>query len=183
MREQLPFEGDTFIPLEIIKLRDRFNLKNCIETGTEYGTTTKEFCKIFDSVITIEASEENYVTASSILAYTQAACYKGMSEDVLKEINLRDNTFFYLDAHGNGICPLKKELEVIASKKLKNICVAIHDFKVPGKDFGFDTYDFELCYEEIEPYLKLIYPAGFDYHYNSEANGARQGIIYIYPKQ
>lgn len=186
-----PFEGDTYIKDEIIALKDKFGLKYCVETGTQYGSTTLELCNIFDCVLTIEADQKYYNEAMKKFNNISQVCklniriVKGESQDVLKKLVLPYNMFYYLDAHGCevGGCPLKKELEAIASKGHKNVCIAIHDFKVPGKGFGFDAYDFVLCYEEIEPYLKNIYAAGFDYHYNDKADGAERGIIYIYPKK
>jgi hypothetical protein len=180
-----PFEGDTYIKGELIKLRDKFDLKNCVETGTQYGVTSLELRSIFKgSVVTIEADENYYREAASKLLGEKIVPLFGMSEVVLKSTRLPDDILYYLDAHGCeiGACPLKKELEIIASKKHLNVCIAIHDFKNPNHpEFGYDTYDYELYYEEIEPYLKKIYPDGFEYYYNSEADGARRGIIFIYP--
>lgn len=180
-----PFEGDTYIKGELIKLRDRFWLKNCIETGSQYGSTTLELSSIFKNVVTIEADEYYYTTAKERLKGLKVFLLLGKSESWLKLITPKDNILYYLDAHGCEIggCPLKLELEIIASKNHKNVCIAIHDFKVPGKDFGYDTYDYEICYDEVEPYIKKIYPNGFDYHYNEEADGARRGIAYFYPQK
>jgi hypothetical protein len=187
-----PFEGDTYIKDEIIVLKNKFGLKYCVETGTQYGSTTLELHDKFDCIVTIEGDQWYYNEAmkrfkdiTTGASRQNIRAIKGMSQDVLRMLPLPDNIFYYLDAHGCEIggCPLKKELEVIATKNHTNVCIAIHDFKVPGKDFGYDTYDFELCYEEIEPYLKMIYPNGFDYHYNDLADGATRGIIYIYPKK
>jgi hypothetical protein len=180
------FEGDTFIKEELIKLRDKFGLTSCIETGTQYGSTTIELHSIFETVTTIEADEDCFFKAQGRLLGLKVEMYLGVSELVLRKIKIPDNVLYYLDAHGGepGGCPLKEELEIIASKNHKNVCIAIHDFKNPNHpEFGFDTFDYELCYEEIEPYLKKIYRDGFGYHYNEEADGARQGIFYGYPKQ
>jgi hypothetical protein len=180
---QVPFEGDTFIGLEILKLRDKFKLKNCIETGTQFGSTTNSLCEIFDKVISIEADPKYLAIAVQKVKHDNVTFVEAKSEIALKDINA-DNVLYFLDAHGCNVggCPLKKELEIIASKNYKNACIVIHDFKVPEKDFGFDVYDYELCFEEIESYLKEIYKNGFDYHYNEEADGAKRGIIYIYPR-
>lgn len=180
-----PFEGDTYIKNEIIALRDKFWLKWCVETGCQYGSTTLELSEIFYSVATIEADEKYFDDANERFKGLNIQAYYGLSQNVLKFLELPDDIFYYLDAHGCEIggCPLKEELKAIAGKENKNVCIAIHDFKVPGKDFGYDTYDYELCYEEIEPYLKMIYPNGFDYHYNEFADGARRGIIFVYSKK
>lgn len=184
MNGQLPFEGDSFIPQEILKLKERFNLKTCVETGTQYGATTKALCEIFDKVITVEADKKYFDTAQENLGGYGVRMWLGKSQDVLGGID-EDNALYYLDAHGCEIggCPLKEELFILHLKKHSNICIAIHDFKVPGKDFGFDVYDYELCFEEIKDLLPAIYPNGYDYHYNTQADGAYRGIIYIYPKQ
>lgn len=181
-----PFEGDTYIKNEIIALRDKFGLKWCVETGTQYGSTTLELYDVFKNITTIEADEKYWYEANKRFEGLGFRAWLGESQYLLNSIiHLPDNIFYYLDAHGCEIggCPLKEELKAIADKNHKNVCIAIHDFKVPGKDFGYDTYDYELCYEEIEPYLKNIYPNGYDYHYNESANGATRGIIYIYPKK
>jgi hypothetical protein len=180
-----PFEGDTYIKNEIIVLKDKFGLEYCVETGTQYGSTTLELYDIFKSVTTFEADVKYYHEAKKRFYGLYIGAYLGLSHDLIRGLILPDNVFYYLDAHGCEIggCPLKEELEDIAAKNYDNVCIAIHDFKVPGKDFGFDTYDYELSFEEIEPYLKNIYPAGFDYHYNEQADGAARGIIYIYPKK
>lgn len=180
------FEGDTYIKEELIKLRDKFGLKLCVETGTQYGSTTLELDRIFKSVVTIEADKSLCEVAVQRFEHTDILLLCGLSDKILQIFKFKDNILYYLDAHGGktGGCPLKEELILITINNHKNVCIAIHDFKVPGKDFGFDTFDdFELRYEEIEPYLKMIYEDRFDYHYNTEANGARQGIIFIYPKK
>lgn len=182
MIDQKPFEGDTFIYDELLKLKKQFNLINCVETGTQYGTTTKELWKIFEKVNTIEVDEKYFELAKENLKGFDVGMWLGNSKTIVGQFGL-ERCLFYLDAHGCevGGCPLKEELETIASMNISLVCIAIHDFKVPGKDFGFDTYDYELCFEEIEPYLNKIYKDGFDYHYNQEADGAKRGVIYIYP--
>jgi hypothetical protein len=181
MNGQIAFEGDTYIGLEIMKLKDKFNLKNCIETGTQYGATTNVLAEIFNNVTTIEGDASHFVIAKERVKKKNVVFIHGLSEKALKDVNF-DDVLYYLDAHGCEIggCPLKKELEIIAGKSHKNKAIAIHDFKVPGKDFGFDSYDYDLCFEEIESYLINIFPKGFKYHYNEEADGAKRGIIYIY---
>lgn len=183
MNGQIAFEGDTYIGSELIKLRDRFKIKYCVETGTQYGASTKALSGIFDNVISIEADPVFFSMAGENIKDENVVLIEGMSEEVLNLIE-PDNVLYYLDAHGCNIggCPLKKELTIISGKKHKNVSIAIHDFKVPDKDFGFDSYDFDLSFEEIEAYLNFIYPKGFNYHYNEEADGAKRGIIYIYSK-
>lgn len=180
MGGQLPFEGDTFILGEIIKLRDRLGLTSCVETGTQYGATTKALAEVFKHVMTIEADSNLAIEATKQLAPLGIYVRHARSEKALPT-HLFNDCLYYLDAHGCEIggCPLKEELAILADANLSNIAIAIHDFQVPGKDFGFDTYDYPLTMSEIEPLLKRIFknPA---YHYNTEANGAYRGIVFVY---
>jgi hypothetical protein len=183
MNGQLPFEGDTFIPVEILKLKDRFNLTNFIETGTQYGNTARWLGENFPTGITIEA-DKNFFNLGHSPFNCNITYLNYASQDILPKLEI-GNTLMYLDAHGCEIggCALKDELKIISERSPANTCIVIHDFKVPDHpELGYDTYDYELCYEEIEPYLKEIYPDGFQYHYNSDANGAMRGCIFIYPK-
>lgn len=174
-----PFEGDTFIPTELKKLRDRLRLKWCVETGTQYGSTTAELAKIFQYVDTVEADHDFSDIAVQRMP-RNASLHRGLSQHVLPDL-IENDTLYYLDAHGCAVggCPLKKELEAIARAQPRNIAIAIHDFQVPGTDFGFDTYDYPLEWSEIAPIVARIFRKPHHY-YNSEADGARRGIIYIH---
>lgn len=174
-----PSEGDTYIAGELIKLRDRLGLTHCVETGTQYGSTTVALAGIFDWVDSVEADEEYRRVAAGRLP-TNATLHAGFSQEVLPRL-VRGDTLYYLDAHGCevGGCPLKLELEVIAWERPKNIAIVIHDFKVPGKDFGYDTYDYPLEWSEIESIVKRIFAQPVHY-YNVQADGARRGVIFIH---
>jgi hypothetical protein len=136
---------------------------------------------MFDSVITIEAdSNFQFIAKTRLESRDNVGLILGMSQEVLDKV-AKSNSLYYLDAHGCevGGCPLKLELQILADAKVKNIVIAIHDFRVPNKDFGFDEYDFPLSIEEIEPLLHKVFKKP-TWHYNTEANGAHRGIIYIY---
>ena len=182
---QEPFEGDTFIPIEILKLKEKFSIQNVLETGSQYGSSLQWFDNNFDISIGCEPNKDFWNIAG-----TKARVVKNLNSiDFLKEFKSSaseyPNTLFYIDSHWHDTpCPLKDELELISTFKINPIIV-IHDFKVPNSTtLGFDVYDYELKFEEIESLLNKIYSKGFDYHYNSdeESNGAKRGIIYIYPK-
>jgi hypothetical protein len=181
MNGQKPFEGDTYIRAELEALRDKFGLTTCVETGTQFGATTQSFCEMFKSVVSIEADQDFLWVAKERLRDIQnVVLLNALSQDVLEEVTA-SNTLYYLDAHGCAVggCPLKQELQILADANLSNIVIAIHDFRVPEKDFGFDEYDFPLSIEEIEPLLHKVFKSP-KWHYNTEANGAYRGIIYIY---
>ena len=61
--------------------------------------------------------------------------------------------------------------------------IVIHDFKTNNPELGYDSYNGnDFCFDWIENHIKKIYPNGFDYYYNTEAVGAKRGLIYITPK-
>lgn len=95
-----------------------------------------------------------------------------------------ERLFFFLDAHWNDHCPLLDELDAIAAAKVKP-CIIIHDFQVPGTDFGFDKMPdgrpFNL--ELIAGRLDRIYgEKGWACNYPTEVEGARRGWISVEPR-
>lgn len=183
MNGQLPFEGDTFIPQEILKLKEKFDIHIVLETGSQYGSTLEWFDKTFAHAVGCEPNEEFYKVAKA----KKLMVFKEYSLDFIsnyfKHIIWNPPHLIYIDSHWhNTPCPLKDELKLIAELNI-NPVICIHDFKVPNKDFGYDEYDYALEFSEIESLLPAIYPNGYEYHYNTEANGANRGIIFIYPKK
>ncbi len=183
------FEADSFIKSEIEKLRDRFRIKTAIETGTYLGGTTKVLSTMFDEVYTCELDEENFKKANDYLRDIDNVILVKQSspkflDDLLQILTASSNIkLFFLDAHWSNDCPLLDELSCIAKHKLKPVIV-IHDWKVPDRpDLGFDSYNGQdFTFEWIESHLELIYGRdGFKYHYNDQAEGAKRGVIYIYP--
>lgn len=178
------YEGDEFIGKELEKLVKEFEIDQIVETGTYKGATTKrlsEFCH----VLTIEVNRNNYLESQANLKGFNAHVTLGSSPERMSEFlpNMTGKNFlFFLDAHWNGT-PLIQELDVIANNKLKPVIV-IHDWKVPDRpDLGFDSYNGQdYTYDWIKPSLEKIYGEnGYSYHYNDKAEGAKRGVIYIYP--
>jgi len=178
MNGLIPFEGDSFIPVEILAIRDRLKITTVIETGTQFGSTTKWLGQHFKTVATIEADPAFIDQSGDNLSAKNIALHIGLSQEVLPNVLVK-GAMYYLDAHGCEIggCPLKEELSILAGSQPK--AIVIHDFKVPDKDFGFDAYDYELKIEEIEHLLPAIFPKGYEIKYNDQADGACRGIIYI----
>lgn len=180
------FEGDNFIKDELKKLIKKHKLKLIVETGTYLGGTTKQFASMADRVITIEIDSNNFLRASKFLEGTEnVKTYLGSSPDILRKIcpGIKDEkALYFLDAHWGNVCPLKNELKVIAGNGIRPV-IAIHDWVVPGTDFGFDSYNGQpFTYEWIKAELDEIYGEGsYKYYYNTQAEGARRGIIYVEP--
>jgi hypothetical protein len=102
--------------------------------------------------------------------------------EILKNY-LGDNYLFFCDSHWGPNNPLLEELKIIKAAGHKPHII-IHDFKVPGHpELGYDTYngqDYE--FDWIKAGIEEIYGTdGYGIKYNSDAIGAKRGIIYIYP--
>ena len=194
----IPFNGDTFIADEFLKLKEQFNLECAVETGTCHGETTNWLSKNFDKVYTIEINPKYLeIAKSNCLDSNNIEFYSGDSSIVIKDIieNVKNKkTIFFLDAHWGNFCPTGVELMEIKNMIVKPIIV-IHDFYVPGKShpegmhnqghsgWGWDYYpNFKYNWESIEKYIIDIYDNNYEYYYNKEVNGARRGCIYILPK-
>jgi hypothetical protein len=188
MNFHLPFNGDNFIANNFLKLKEKFNIENAIETGTFEGGTTIFLAQNFKNVFSIECDEPSFKKAESNIknANVNVNLIFGKSEEVLPSIlnTISNNTIFYLDAHWYNDCPLKNELQLIKKFNLKPI-IAIHDFLVPdSKKLGYDTYNGQsFTYEWLKEELDAIYDKKYNYFYNNDidSEGAMRGIIYIFP--
>jgi hypothetical protein len=207
------FEGDFYLRIEFEKLIKKFKINNIVETGTFMGNTTKEFSKMAENVYTIESIKKLYLISKKNLVHcTNVKSFLGDSPLILNRIlpTLKGNTLFFLDAHGRNHWPILDELKVISKfPYLKKSVIVIHDFYVPGKNFGFDSYYHnsnsnlelflkkiigfigrflkmrliekqKLDYEFVDKSIKQINPS-FKYYYNSKAEGAKRGVIFIHP--
>lgn len=176
------YEGDELIHQEIAKLVKREKINLIIETGTYLGGTTRRLCS-FAPVISVEIDPNNFKQALKNLVGCNADVKLNSSVGQLKMVLptvKNKNILFFLDAHWQSYCPLLDELQVIADNGIKPVIV-IHDFKVPGKDFGYDSYkgqDFEFSW--IKEKIEKIYGNNYTFYYNQEAEGAKRGVIYIY---
>ncbi len=182
------FENDSFARDKMKSLIFDNGVTVVIETGTYLGSTTKQFAQWCDKVYTIEINEENYIKARKNLKGTNVKQFLGSSDvvldDLLHDIDKNENVFFFLDAHWNDYNPLLNELAIIAKHGLKP-WISVHDFKVPDHpELGYDTYG-TIVYEWdwIKRSVENIYGKdGYTVEYNSEATGAKRGIIYLQPK-
>lgn len=190
-RNKKGFEGDEFIAKKFKELIDKFAINWIIETGTYLGHTTSRLSNMCEMVSTIEVNQYFYLSsAAHLAALDNVTMFYGDSVAVLPKIlkaALDKNILFFLDAHWNEDLPLLAELEIIKEHKSRhgNIVIAIHDFKVPDHpELGFDQYGkVTLEWAYIKTGIEKIYGVdGFSIEYNSQAEGAMRGIIYIMPK-
>lgn len=184
----LGFEGDTFLKAEFERLIKKHSIERIVETGTYLGATTRQFAKMAKEVYTVEVKPEYYNEAKISLAQTpNVVQFLGNSIHVLpriiNDLGVKQNVLFFLDAHWNDYNPLLEELKTIADAGIKPVIV-IHDFKVRTRpELGYDSYngqDYE--WEWIATSVQSIYGVnGYKHHYNSEATGAKRGVIFIEP--
>ena len=193
-----PFNGDTFIAEEFLKLKHRFELTTAVETGTCLGSTTIFLSNNFEKVYTIEINEAYLnIAQQKFISHKNIEVFKGDSATILAyQLNkISNRTIYFLDAHWHEKCPLKEELAAISNAGLRPV-ITIHDFFVPGEvGLGCDSYNGQpFTIEWIKSSLDLIYNErriddrkvsdDYEYYYNSfeRSAGARRGIIYILPK-
>lgn len=183
------FEGDTFMREKFVEIIKRRKIDLVIETGTYLGGTTNQLRQMAKNVITIEVNKDYFSKAySNIEDHSNVQMILGDSPEVLNGIFENNFTkeisvLMLLDAHWMDACPLKQELAEIAKADIKPVIV-IHDFLVPGTDFGFDSYNGQpFTYEWLKPYIDNIYGEGkYKHYYNKMATGAKRGILYVEPK-
>lgn len=158
------FNSDKFVEKEIIKLKDFFNIKTVIETGTYLGETTKFMCENFEKVYGIEISDKYFnTTTQTCHDKLNLNLIKSSSVDYfnekLKELGENEKTIlFYLDAHWDNYWPLRDEIKSISENFYNKAIIVIDDFFVPNRDFQFDTYDGNVCnFDYIEDVINNCY--------------------------
>jgi len=179
------FNQDHHVQSEFRRLVDKWSVETIIETGTYHGQTTEYLASLGPVVHTIEIREDYREEAlARVGGLPNVTSHLGNSPEVLERIlpTLAGPVLVFLDAHWQAYCPLRDELRLLALHFPNRAIVAIHDFKVPGRDFGYDRWeDRDLELALIEDLLPALYPAGYEHHYNELAEGARRGVIYIEP--
>lgn len=126
----------------LLKWKREFGLEQLIETGTFKGETTSWAANHFESVTTVEFSNELYKQTSQKYSHlTNIDFQYGDSAEVLEEIapQLDESVVFCLDAHWcagvdetageDDQCPLEDELYAIAESDYPHF-IAIDDAKV-----------------------------------------------------
>jgi hypothetical protein len=193
--EAEPFNGDAYLQIDVMELRDKHNLKMAVETGTCFGSTTMYLAKLFDEVVTVEISDQNWnIAGERFKAFDDRRkrifMFKADSAKHMpwmmygakkRSQELGGGIFCFLDSHWLSRCPLLDELDAIAASGTKPVIV-IHDFQVPGTDFGFDSMPdgrpFNL--ELVTPYLNRIYGEGnWKHTFPTKVEGANRGWVSI----
>lgn len=193
--QEYPWNGDGYLAAEVLRLKEAHGLTCALETGTCLGSTTSWMVENFPFHIrSYEINPEYHAIAMARVPRAHIINHSTPMVDLCLESSatgfdmvdadgMGDRTFVFLDAHWSNHCPLLDELEAIAYSKVKP-CIIIHDFQVPGTDFGFDKMPdgrpFSL--DLIRDHLGRIYGEdGWKHNYPTKVEGARRGWISIEP--
>lgn len=190
--QDLPFNGDEFVCMEFLNLKERFHIDTAVETGSCLYSTTEWLAKNFDRVATIEINEEFAKNGKhKIQEHYNVLALIGDSVQFLQEdvpIYVGDNNrlIYFLDAHWGAHCPLLEEIEAISKIGKQAPVIVIHDFYTGTEELGYDSYNGQpFTWEWIEPKVKLLEEAfgvPYTHYFNNEAMGAKRGVIYIIPQ-
>lgn len=142
---------------ELVK---QYGVKTVVETGTYKADSTIQMAEIADNTVSIEIVSEHFTDAVDRFLREGYDCQGrieegrvvfrrgksgvtllyGSSPEVIRRIieELEEPILFYLDAHWLAYWPLKDEIRSIKPKP--NSVIIIHDVRVSGKDFGYDTW-------------------------------------------
>jgi len=138
---------------QFIKLRDKFNISQFVETGTFMGVNAKLHSRNFKEVLSCELIDEYFDKAKKRMeGLNNVFLFKKSSGDFLrdfideyKKAGRTDIVFFFLDAHfyNPEASPedrwvVLKELKAL--KGFKNCIIVIHDF---DNNLGHCVYDDE----------------------------------------
>lgn len=177
--QQPPFNGDRFLRNSVETLIRALNVKTIVETGTNRGATALWLASNARTH-SIEIDPGRFKIASKLArSKDNLVIHLGTSPDVLSRLipDLAGPVLFYLDAHWGEYWPILDELREISA--LPEAIVVIHDFLVPGRNFGFDRYDGKcLDIELIRPAMDEHFKR-WTYWYNSQSGGARRGVCFI----
>lgn len=212
--QEFPWNGDGYLAAEVLRMKEAHGLTCALETGTCLGSSTLWLWENFKHTWTFELHRPYFDIAVGRMVevvgrhikedigtrdvWIGGHGHEGQPNSILAintsspdgintrtdAISSKDNRpFIFLDAHWTDNCPLLAELEAIAKAEIAP-CIVIHDFFVPGTDFGFDKmpdgkpFNLDLIYE----HLNAIYgEGGWVHNYPTQVEGARRGWISIAP--
>lgn len=151
-----------------------------VETGTFVGESAIT-ASLFCPVVTIENDISRFQLALGNCRGRPIECVLGSSPEVLSSRVFKQRCCFYLDAHWQDYWPILDELKAIAAMHKPDSVIIIHDFKVPGKPWGFDTYNGQpLDFDYVKEGLRSINP-DYEISFNEEASVNLRGILYATP--
>ena len=175
------FNVDRFLVERVVRYNKRFGFKSAIETGTFRGETTVGLAKLFPKVFTIEVNPDFHEAVQPRFRYYgNITSLLGNSAQLLPDI--LDKTdyplFAYLDAHWQEHCPLRDEIATLMAVKKPKL-IMIHDFKVPGRDFGYDEYDRRPNNLEYIADLLNHDECRYAFNHQTDSQSSDRGVLFI----
>lgn len=186
------FNEDYYVAEKILSLKQKWDIKTVIETGTYQGDSTKWFGENFEKIYTVEVNPDfQKVAIKECESLNNIEFLLGDTTKIFPSLlsKIEERVLFYLDAHGFGRpCPTPQEMEFIASrigeeKFFPDPIIIIHDFKNPNyPEYSYNTFfNFAYRWDLVEPFIRNIYRNKFIYYFNEEAAGAKVGLLYVEP--
>ncbi len=192
------------------ELVQKHKVQTVVETGTCAAQGTLAMSQHVPLVVSVEivrtsfeASCRNVIAAGYTWSWLQHDYMRpffghgrwivlahGDSPAVLRDVlqakaGLARPILFLLDAHWLGAWPLQDELKAIAEASVPDSIIMFHDFRSPGTNFGYDSYnghDLDLAY--VTPPLLKINPR-YQLETNTECSMTgphdARGILYAVP--
>jgi len=191
--QDLPFNGDSFVCKEFLKLKEELNLNVAVETGSCMYSTTKWLGENFFRVHTVEVNAEyanhgKHKIDGMVNVLPEIRDSVSFLKDLMSWLSVKDRVIYFLDAHWGQHCPLLDELTALcANKTFFPPVIAIHDWYTGNENLGWDEYNgqrFEFAW--IEPYIKRLeetQKCTYTYYFNTEAENGMRGLIYLIPQK
>ena len=175
------FNVDPLLTERVVQYHARYRFNCAVETGTFKGHTTVGLAKLFPRVFTVELDPALHEeTRARFSGYSNITALLGHSPDVLERIlpELTYPLFAYLDAHWGDPWPLRDELSILLAVKQPKL-IMIHDFRVPGRDFGFDEYQGQACGLDYVGDLLPHDECRYGFNHRTAPQSANRGVLFI----
>ncbi|MBW7904442.1 MAG: hypothetical protein LC135_07480 [Phycisphaerae bacterium] len=175
------FNADGELVRMVLAYHRRCGFACAVETGTFEGYTTLGLARIIPRVYTIEVVEKQYCEALARLRdQPRIRPLLGNSSAVLAQImpELRYPLLAFLDAHWGHYWPLRDELRLLMAVKQPKL-IMIHDFQVPGRDFGFDAYLGRPCNLDYIGDVLVHDECRYVFNERTAPGSANRGVLFI----
>jgi hypothetical protein len=189
--QDLPFNGDNYVCQEFLKLKEKYNINVAIETGSCLYSSTTWIADNFDKVYTVEINREyaqhgvHKISHRSNVHLFIDDSVNWMKNILPNHINNQDQCIYFLDAHWGDHCPLLEEIQLISNISQKPPIIVIHDFYTGDPNLGYDTYKNQpFTWDWIKPSVDVVkekFGVEYSHYFNTQAEGAKRGLVYIIP--
>jgi len=189
----LPFNGDSFVCKEFLKIKERLGITVAVETGSCMYSTTEWFGKNFDRVHTAEINADYAIHGQHKIAdmsnvHPEIKDSVVFLKDLMNRLSKQDRVLYFLDAHWGHHCPLIEEISVLLSSPTDlPPVIIIHDWYTGDERLGWDEYNGQRFeYSWIEPKIKeleSIHGCIYNHYFNTEAENGMRGLIYLIPNK